>query len=102
MTQAFLGYPRHDGKVGVRNLNSCPRAPLRISRFRSVSKTPGAMALTVTPWRAHSTASARVKPATAALLAVYAATSCSPTNDASEATPISRPEPRAIIDGANV
>ena len=81
--------------------NSRPRGPFSISRFKSVSKTPGAIALTVTPCGAHSTDSARVSPATAALLAVYAATSCSPTNDASDATPIKRPDPWAINDGAN-
>src|SRR5262245_46916225 len=52
--------------IGVRVRNSWPRGPFRISRLRSVSKTPGAIAFTVTPWRAHSTESARVRPATAA------------------------------------
>ena len=58
------------------------------------------MALTVTPCGAHSTASARVSPATPDLLAVYAATSISPTNDASDAIPIRRPLLRAIMPGA--
>ena len=50
------------------------------------------MALTVTLYGAHSTASARVSPATADLLATYAATSNRPTNDDSEAMVMMRPD----------
>jgi len=56
--------------IGVRKRNSCPRAvPSSSAALRSVRKTPGAMAFTQTPWRAHSIARDLVSDATAALLA---------------------------------
>ena len=70
-------------------------------RFKSVSKTPGAIAFTVSrgaPTRPRAPASARRPPP------------CSPCTprppaarryEASDAMPIRRPEPRAIIGGAN-
>src|ERR1700704_3448799 len=62
--------------IGVRIRNSRPRSvPSSRAAFRSVRKTPGAIALTQTPNVAHSTASDLVSEATAALLAPYAATS---------------------------
>ncbi len=67
----------------------------------SVRNTPGATALTVIPCGAHSTARPRVNPASPDLLAPYAATSCSPTNEEIDAMPISRPLRCAIIDGTN-
>ncbi len=56
--------------MGVRISSSWPRGVLSSSlALRSVRKTPGAMALTVTPFFDHSTASDRVSEATPALLA---------------------------------
>src|ERR1700721_3234 len=60
--------------IGERILNSRPRSVLSSSfAFKSVRKTPGAMALTSTPWRDHSTASDLVSAPTAALLTLYGA-----------------------------
>src|SRR6266851_2569755 len=56
--------------IGVRKRYSLPRSvPSRSAELRSVRNTPGAIALTQTPWLAHSIASDLVKDATAALLA---------------------------------
>src|SRR5262249_54769817 len=59
------------------------------------------MAFTQIPWRAHSMAKDLVSDATAALLAEYAATSYSATNDESEAMFTMRPYRRSIMWGAN-
>ena len=59
--------------------------------FSGVRKTPGAIALTFTPCFDHSIASDLVSEATAALLAAYAATSNSATNEDSEAMLMMRP-----------
>jgi len=57
-------------RIGVRSRNSLPRSvPFSKAAFRSVGKTPGAMAFTQTPDVAHSRASDLVSEATAALLA---------------------------------
>src|SRR5882757_6069190 len=57
-------------RIGVRVRNSLPREfPSSNAVFSSVRNTPGAIALTHTPWGAHSTASDFVRAATAALLA---------------------------------
>src|SRR5262249_37508999 len=56
--------------IGVLTRNSWPRGPSRSVAFRSVLTTPGPIAFTDTPWLAHSTASARVRPATPAFDAV--------------------------------
>lgn len=61
------------------------------SRFKSVLKTPGTIALTLTPFEDRSTAKDFVRLATAALLAEYAATSKSETNVEREAIFIIRP-----------
>src|SRR4051812_25576588 len=62
--------------MGVRRRNSRPRSvPSSRWRLRSVTNTPGAIALTHTPRAPHSIASDLVSEATAALLAAYAATS---------------------------
>jgi hypothetical protein len=58
--------------------------------------------LTVTPCRDHSTASARVNPATADLLAVVRRDLLkADERGRSSRRQISRPLPRAIIEGAN-
>ena len=67
----------------------------------SVRNTPGAIALTLTPCGAHSTASARVIRRSADLLATYAATSCNPTNDDNEPMAMMRPDPRLTISPPN-
>src|ERR1700748_61093 len=72
--------------IGVRSRNSRPRSvPSSRAEFNSVRKTPGAIALTQTPKRAHSTASDLVSEATADLLAEYAATSYRLTKDERDA-----------------
>src|SRR5882724_325423 len=61
--------------IGVRRRSSCARGvPFSNAEFSSVRNTPGAIALTQTPYRAHSIAKDLVKETTAALLAEYAAT----------------------------
>src|SRR6266404_1312578 len=56
--------------IGVRKRYSLPRSvPSRSAELRAVRNTPGAIALTQTPWLTHSMASDLVKDATAALLA---------------------------------
>jgi len=72
--------------------NSLPRSEDSSStRFKSVLKTPGAIALTFTPPFAHSIASDLVRLATAAFDAEYAATSKSETKVESEAILMIRP-----------
>src|ERR1700747_1250644 len=66
-----------------------------MSAFRACRKPPGAMAFTVTPFLAHSTASERVSETTAALLAAYAATSLSATKLLRDAMLTMRPWPRS-------
>src|SRR6266700_2310788 len=52
-------------RIGVRTRNSSPRpVPSSNPAFRSVRKTPGAIALTHTPYLAHSTARVFVRDAT--------------------------------------
>src|SRR5689334_22861408 len=83
--------------IGVRRRNSCPLGPSNNFAFKSVRNTPGAMAFTQTPWRAHSTAKDFVRDATALLLAEYAATSNSDTKDDRDAILIILPNCRSII-----
>src|SRR5688500_10924971 len=78
--------------IGVRASSSWPRGVSRSAVFRFVRNTPGAIEFTVTLCGAHSTASARVRPATADLLATYAATSWRPTNDDSDPIVMIRPD----------
>src|SRR5882757_1296809 len=84
--------------IGVRSRNSFPRSvPSSNPAFNSVRKTPGAIPFTQTPFVAHSIASDFVSEATAALLAEYAATSCSATNEAIDAMLMMRPYFRSIM-----
>ena len=66
----------------------------------SVAANPGQTAFTVTPLPATSAASARVKPTSACLDAVYAVTYGAPTSPASEAMLITRPQRRSSIAGS--
>src|SRR2546426_9955175 len=66
---------------------------------RSVAANPGQMALTVTPLPATSAASARVRPTSACLEAVYAVTYGAPWSPATEAMLITHPHPLASIAG---
>ncbi len=50
---------------------SWTRGSANAASFISVTNQPGAMALTCTLWRAHSTASVRVSEMTAPLVAEY-------------------------------
>ena len=78
--------------IGVRVSSSRPRiVPSSNPSLSGVRNTPGAIALTTTPERAHSIASDLVNEATAALLAEYAATSINATNEVNDATLMMRP-----------
>src|SRR5688500_10972883 len=80
--------------MGVRISSSRPRGvPSSSAWLNSVRKTPGAIALTLMPRRAHSTARLRVRPSTAAFDAAYAVTSVRLTNEFSEAMLMMRPRP---------
>ena len=83
---------RPNRPIGVRISSSWPRGVVSSSFwFSAVRNTPGAIALTITPWRDHSTASDLVSDATADLLAEYAATSIMLTNEVSDAMLMMRP-----------
>src|SRR6266498_4153699 len=81
------------------------RSRMRGSRWASASSGavfavftyPGATALTLIPPAAHSLASALVRPATACLLAAYAATLMPPWNVRTDATLMILPRPRSHI-----
>ncbi len=74
-----------------------PFSPAHAALPRGVSTTVGETALTVMPWRAHSSESTCVRPMTAALLAQYAACWSSPMTAACEARLMMRPYPASSI-----
>jgi len=73
-------------------------APSR-PRNSGVSTLPVTSAFTRTPWPAHSSAAARVRPTTPCLAATYAAMPGTPTTPASAALLTIAPPPDASIAG---
>src|SRR5688572_2684370 len=75
------GVPKR--RIGVRVRISCPRSvPVSTELLICVGITPGAMALTLMPSRAHSMASVCVRDSTPIFETLYATTSYHATNDA--------------------
>lgn len=74
----------------------------RIGVFISVPKRPGQIALTFTPWLAHSSASTRVRLRRPPLAEAYGARPAIPITDRIEPILITRPQPRWHILGANL
>ena len=87
--------------IGVRIRNSCPRPDVSSSRFRSVSEHAGRDGIDGDAVRRPLDGERAREAGHAALLAVYAATSCSPTNDASDAMVMMRPRCRSTIGAPN-